>query len=201
MRGFWGLAISGSLLVSGGANAMNPGIKLSDVAYQGNGCPAGSVSVSMLPNKRAIRAVFNSHFVQLSGQPGQLVKRCKLTMNINLPKNRRVKLRQVRFRGFVDLPANSHARMSRNYRFNNTTKQVNTNWQGKRYQELVQREPFNVGWSECGRTIRLEMESLLEIKSRTKLLSGIGVDSFNHLNGRNYRGERGVKFLLDYTPC
>jgi len=195
------LAIVGTFAASGGVSAMNPDVRLTKIKYQGNGCPAGSVSVNILPNKRAIRAVFNNYNVQLSGQPGQLVKRCKLTMSLELPRNRRVKLRQIRFRGFVDLPANAHARMSRNYRFDNSTEKVTNNWQGKRYQEVVLREPFNVGWSACGRDIKLEMDSVLEVISRTKLPSGVGVDSFNQLNGRNYRGERGVKFMLDYTPC
>lgn len=201
MKVFLVLAIVGTVVTSGGVGAMNPDVRLTKINYQGNGCPAGSVSINMLPNKRAIRAVFNNYSAQLSGQPGQLVKRCKLSMSIELPENRRVKLRQIRFRGFIDLPANAHARMSRNYRFNNSTKKVTNNWQGKRYQEVVQREPFNVGWSECGKDIKLEMDSVLEVISRTPLPSGVGVDSFNQLSGRNYRGERGVKFLLDYTPC
>lgn len=201
MKGFWVLAIVGTFAMSGGANAMSPDVRLTKINIQGNGCPAGSVSVSLLPNKQAIRAVFNNYSAQLIGQSGQSVKRCKLSMSLVLPKNRRVKLRQIRFRGFVDLPENAHARMSRNYRFDNSTKKVTSNWQGKRYQEVVQREPFNVGWSACGRDIKLEMDSFLEVISKTKLPSGVGVDSFNQLNGRNYRGERGVKFLLDYTPC
>ena len=104
MKVFLVLAIVGTVVTSGGVGAMNPDVRLTKINYQGNGCPAGSVSINMLPNKRAIRAVFNNYSAQLSGQPGQLVKRCKLSMSIELPENRRVKLRQIRFRGFIDLP-------------------------------------------------------------------------------------------------
>lgn len=189
------------LLTSVGVNAMKPHIKLSSIKYYGSGCPRGSVSVSMTPNKGAINSVFDSYFAKFSGRPNQLVRRCKLSMYIHLPKNRRVRLRQVRFRGFLDLPVNSHARIERNYRFGDKVKRVSNSWRGKSFQIISRREPFNTAWSKCGKTTKLEIDSMLELVSKTKSESLIGVDSFDRLMSRDYRGERGWKFILDYTPC
>lgn len=188
-------------LVSTSANAMQPSIKIYDINYAGSGCPRGSVSVSMTPNKGAINAVFDHFFASVSKKPSQLVKRCKLSMSLNVPKNRRVRLRQVKFRGFFDLPANSYTKIARNYRFGNETKQVSRTWQGKGFRVINQREPFNTTWSKCGKNVRLEVDSMIELKSRSKSKSQAGVDSFDHLMKRDYRGERGWKFILDYTPC
>jgi len=178
-----------------------PHIKLIDVKYTGNGCPKGSVSISMTPNKGAINSVFDDFFASFSGKPNQQVRRCKLSLKIHIPENKRVKLRQVRFRGFVDLPVNAHARIERNYRFGNFTKSLSNAWKGKSFQVINRREPFNTRWSECGKDVKLEVDSMLELVSRAKDESNVGIDSFDRLMRRDYRGERGWKFILDYTPC
>jgi len=194
-------AVLGCLLVSTNVSAMQPDIRLTDIRYTGNGCPKGSVSVSMTPNKGAINSVFDDFFAGAIGQPSQVVRRCKFSMQLHLPKNKRARLRQVRFRGFVDLPLNAYAKIQRNYRFNNDTKRVVNNWKGKSFQVINRREPFNTKWTECGKTIKLEVDSVLELVSKAKDESLIGVDSFDRLMTRDYRGERGWKFILDYTPC
>lgn len=189
------------MLVPSSIHAMQPSIKVSDVNYAGTGCPRGSVSVSMTPNKGAINAVFDHFFSSFSGKPNQKIKRCKLSMRLHVPSNKRVRLRQIRFRGFIDLPANAYTKIVRNYRFGNTKKQLSKTWQGKLFKVINQREPFNTTWSVCGKDVRLEVESMMELKSRAVASSQVGVDSFDHLMTRDYRGERGWKFILDYTPC
>ncbi|RVU84196.1 DUF4360 domain-containing protein [Leucothrix sargassi] len=195
------IAALGCLFSSVGVSAMGPHVKLTNIKYVGNGCPKGSVSVSMTPNKSAINSVFDSYFATFSGKPNQQVRRCKLSVQIHLPKNKRARLRQVRFRGFVDLPVNAHARIERNYRFGDDIKRVSSSWNGKSFQVINQREPFNTTWSGCGSMIQLEVDSMLELVSKAKGESSVGVDSFDRLITRDYRGERGWKFILDYTPC
>ena len=189
------------VLVSASANAMQPSINIYEIRYAGSGCPRGSVSVSMTPNKGAINAVFDHFFASVGGRPNQQIKRCKLSMNLRVPKNRRVRLRQVKFRGFFDLPSNAYTKIVRNYRFDNATKQLTKTWQGKGFKVINKREPFNTTWSKCGKNVRLEVDSMIELKSRSKKASQAGVDSFDHFMKQDYRGERGWKFILDYTPC
>ena len=191
----------GCLLTSAGATAMEPHVNLRNIKYFGNGCPKGSVSVSMTANKGAVNTVFDEFFAKFSGRPGQSVRRCKLSMQIFLPKNKRARLRQVRFRGFVDLPVNAHARIERNYRFGDYKRRVSNNWKGKSFQVINRREPFNTVWSGCGEMVNLEVDSMLELVSKAQGDSSIGIDSFDRLVSRDYRGERGWKFILDYTPC
>lgn len=188
-------------LVPIGAEAMQPHVKLSNIRYYGNGCPSGSVSITMTPNKSAINAVFDDFFTSFSGKPNQKVRRCKLSMKVQVPKNKRVRLRQVRFRGFVELPFNSNARIVRNYRFDTRKKQLLTTVRGRAFKILNSREAFNTPWSKCGKDVVLQVDSMIELKSRSKKPAQLGVDSFNNLMSRNYRGERGWKFMLHYTPC
>ena len=180
---------------------MQPHVKLSKVKYSGNGCNKGSVSITMTPNKRAINAVFDDFFTSFSGKPNQKVRRCKLSMKIQVPKNKRVRLRQVRIRGFVELPKNAHARIVRNYRFDNRTKQIQSSLKGKTFQVINTREAFNTPWSKCGKDVVLEVDSMIELKSRSNSAAQLGIDSFNNMVSRIYRGERGWKFMLHYTPC
>ena len=188
-------------LLSTGASAMQPSIKIYDINYAGSGCPKGSVSVSMTPNKGAINAVFDRFYASLSKKQGQQVKRCKLSMSIQVPKNKRVRSRQVRFRGFYELPANAYTKFVRNYRFGSKTKQINKTLQSKGFRVINQREPFNTSWERCGKNVRLQVDSMIELKSRSDSSSQVGIDSFDQLMKRDYRGERGWKFILDFTPC
>lgn len=180
---------------------MQPHVKLSDIRYFGSGCPSGSVSITMTPNKRAVNAVFDDFFTSFSGKPNQQVRRCNLAMKIHIPKNKRVRLRQVRFRGFVELPKNSNARIVRNYQFDNRKKQLLTIVRGRAFKILNSREAFNTPWSKCGKDVWLRVDSMIELKSQSKKSAQLGIDSFNNLMSRNYRGERGWKFMLHYTPC
>ncbi|PID45969.1 MAG: hypothetical protein CSB47_06600 [Proteobacteria bacterium] len=190
-----------SVLIPVVVSAVHPSIKISDIYYSGSGCPRGSVSVSMTPNKRAISAVFDRFFTSFSGVPSQRVKRCRLSMSLHVPSNKRVRLRQVRFRGFVDLPKKSSAKIVRNYRFGGSVKQFIKTWQGESFKIINQREPFSTKWSQCGKGVRLEIDSMTELKTYNKLRSQVGVDSFDHLMKRDYRGERGWRFVLDYASC
>ena len=189
------------LFVPMGAQAMEPHVKLYNIKYSGNGCPRGSVSITMTPNKGAINTVFDSFFTSFTGKPNQQVRRCKLSMKIQIPKNKRVRLRQVRIRGFLELPKNAHARIVRNYRFDDRKKQLLTSVRGKTFKVLNTREAFNTPWSKCGKDVVLAVDSMIELKSRSKKSAQLGIDSFNHLASRIYRGERGWKFMLHYTPC
>lgn len=184
-----------------GASAMQPHVKLSNIKYTGSGCPAGSVSIAMAPNKGAINTVFDDFFTSFSGKPNQKIRRCKLAMKIKVPKNKRIRLRQVRFRGFVELPSNAHARIVRNYRFDNHKKQLLSTAKGRSFKIFNTREAFNTPWSRCGKDVTLEVDSMIELKSHSKKPAQLGIDSFNHLMSRRYRGERGWKFILHYTPC
>lgn len=181
--------------------AVHPSIKVTNLSYAGSGCPSGSVSVIMTPNKGAINAVFDHFFSAFEDRPDHKVKRCKFAMNVSIPNNKRVRLRQVRLRGFVDLPVNSNAKIVRSYRFDGATKRLTSTWKGKAFRVINRREPFNTTWSKCGKDVRLEVDSMMELKSRATSLSQIGIDSFDHLMTRDYRGERGWKFILDYMPC
>ena len=180
---------------------MGPHVTLSNVRYSGNGCPSGSVSITMTPNKRAINSVFDDFFTSFSGKPNQQVRRCKLSMKLSMPKKKRVRLRQVRFRGFVELPKNSNAKIVRNYRFGARKKQLTTAIRGRTFKVINTREAFNTPWSKCGKDVVLQIDSMIELKSRSPKTAQLGIDSFNHLMSRNYRGERGWKFMLQYTPC
>lgn len=181
--------------------AIQPDVKLVDVRYDGSGCPGGSVSTSMTPNKGAINAVFDHFFTLLEGKSSQNIKRCRLSMKIDVPKNKRVRLQQVKFRGFIDLPEDSETEIIRNYRFGNVSKQLSDTWTGEVFSIINQREAFNTKWSKCGKDVMLEIDSRMELRTQSTKRSQSGVDSFDHLMTLDYRGERGWKFILSYTPC
>ena len=155
----------------------------------------------MAPNKRWINAVFDSFALYLKGGPQIRRKNCELSMTLNVPEHKRMRLKQVRFRAFLDLPGKSNVRMTRNYQFGREARSVNHTWNGAKRKIIEMREPFNTSWSGCGERINMKVRTSIELKTRSDEASEVGVDSFNHYNHRDYRGERGWRFMLDYMPC
>lgn len=188
-------------LIMGGLYAKPSGLKLNNIKYAGNGCPGGSVSVGMAPNKRWINAVFDSFAVHLKGGPQTRRKNCELSMTLNVPNNKRARLKQVRFRAFLDLPKKSSVSMTRSYQFGRDRLPVRHRWSGANRKVIEMREPFNTSWSKCGERINMRVRTSVELKTKNNEASEVGVDSFNHYNRRDYRGERGWRFMLDYAPC
>lgn len=83
-------------------------ISLGQPSYGGNGCPAGSASVSLTGDGQTMSVLFDSFKAEAGNTTGRRIDRasCNLRIPINVPQGYSVALIDVDYRGFNAVPGN-----------------------------------------------------------------------------------------------
>src|SRR5262245_56951679 len=81
-------------------------IALGDPAYGGSGCPAGTASVALSPDQKAISLLFDQYVTEAGGQTQKRLDRksCNIAIPVHIPQGYSVSIFQVDYRGFVSVP-------------------------------------------------------------------------------------------------
>lgn len=81
-------------------------ISLGQPSYGGNGCPAGSASVSLTPDAKTMSILFDSFSAEAGNTTGRRIDRksCNLRVPINVPNGYSVALIGIDYRGFNAIP-------------------------------------------------------------------------------------------------
>jgi hypothetical protein len=95
-------------------------VKIMDMNYRGNGCPAGSVAANVSPDAQALTLIFDQ-FVASSEESstGLDVKNCKVDLKLSSPPGWKYALFCVDYRGFADLEAGTKGSTHAKVTFNN----------------------------------------------------------------------------------
>lgn len=92
-------------------------LALGEPRVRGNGCPEGSVGVSLTPDKKTVSFIFDQ-FISESGNSVELKKnrkRCSITLPIDVPKGWQVTVLQMEQRGFYSVPKKGQALIQTQY--------------------------------------------------------------------------------------
>jgi len=160
-----------SLSIFAGQNALAEGIELGNPGYGGNGCPAGSASVTLSPDKSALTILFDEFLVQADRYKKIDRKSCNIAIPVHVPQGFSISVIRADYRGFVSLPRRAQARFSAEYFFAGQT--------GPKYQKTFT-GPFDsdylVGndlgiqalvWSPCGADVNLRVNSSMMVRTLT----------------------------------
>ncbi len=73
--------------------------------YGGSGCPAGSVSVTLSPDQKALSLLFDEYTVDAGGATGRSFDRksCNVAIPVHVPQGRSVSILTVDYRGYNHL--------------------------------------------------------------------------------------------------
>lgn len=106
------LALSISAFQSAHADA----IQLGTPAYGGNGCPAGTASVTLSQDAQSLSLIFDQFVVEAGGANRSLERKsCNVAIPVHIPQGFSVSVVNVDYRGYVSLPAQASARMTAEY--------------------------------------------------------------------------------------
>jgi hypothetical protein len=85
----------------------------------GNGCPDGTMQVSFAPDNLSFSILFDQFIAESSGLRGARrdVMSCDALIPIEIPANMQMEITRVDYRGFVNLPAQSQARLHAIFNF------------------------------------------------------------------------------------
>jgi hypothetical protein len=87
-----------------------PDVRIESLSSKGSGCPGGTVHWTVAPNASAVSFLFDRY--QLQGSSPQLVSQCQFRFLLMYPKNYRLRVVGVDYRGGSVLPAGSTATIS-----------------------------------------------------------------------------------------
>ncbi|MBF0316409.1 MAG: DUF4360 domain-containing protein [Oligoflexia bacterium] len=148
-----------------------PNIVLGDPGYGGTGCPAGSASVTLSPDRTSLSILFDQYVTQAGGINGASFDRktCNIAIPVRVPQGYSISVFKVDYRGYVNIPRGGEARFNVEYFF-----------AGRRgpNQMKIFSGPFDqdyllssdivaeaVIWSGCGETVNLRVNSSMLVKS------------------------------------
>ncbi len=163
-----------SLLSVMGSNAMADDIRLGEAGYGGSGCPAGTASVTLSPDQKALSIIFDDYVVEAGADIGKRIgrKNCSIAVPVHVPQGYSVSIIDVDYRGYVSLPRGAQARFSTEYFF-----------AGKRGPRFVKSfrgytdDDYTISntlgvhanvWSKCGADVNLRVNSSMMVRSNRK---------------------------------
>lgn len=94
-------------------------ISLGAPGYGGSGCPAGSVSVTLSPDEKALSLLFDEYTVEAGGTTGKSYDRksCNVAIPVHVPQGRSVSILTVDYRGYNHLASRASSQFNVEYFF------------------------------------------------------------------------------------
>ncbi len=145
-------------------------ISLGTPGYGGNGCPGGSASVTLSPDKKTLSLIFDSFIVEAGGAAPRVArKNCNIAIPVHIPQGFSVSLISADYRGFNALPQGATAKFLTEYFFAGFTgpKFQKTFYGSLNSDYLVQNTlgvMANV-WSPCGQSVNLRVNTSMLVQS------------------------------------
>lgn len=140
-------------------------IALGVPGYGGNGCPAGSASVTLSPDAKSLSIIFDQFITEAGPNVGKRLDRkaCNIAIPVHVPSGYSISIIAVDYRGFVSLPRAATAKLSAEYFF--------AGMQGPRFVKDfrgVQNTDYTFSntlgvaanvWSPCGADVNLRVNA------------------------------------------
>ena len=191
------VAMSASLLTP---SALADDIQLGEPGYGGNGCPAGTASVTLSPDKKSLSIIFDEFMVEAGGYTRKRLarKNCNLAIPVHVPQGMSISLIDVDYRGYLSIPRRAQARFSAEYFFagQRGPKYVKT-FRGEMDDEYLISNKLGVQamvWSKCGADVNLRVNtSMMARTNRQKEEVLATVDSADF--------SAGIVYHLKWKKC
>lgn len=172
-------------------------VSLGQPSYGGSGCPAGSAAASVSPDGSSLSILFDRYAVEAGGSnPRVARKSCNMSIPVKVPNGMSVSLISADYRGFVDLPAGSEARLDTEYFFGGSRGPAySQRFNGRFSNTYLKRHQMAAAaniWSACGADVNLRVNSGMMVRSNgAAALATVDSADFN----------AGILYHLRYRSC
>ena len=168
-------------------------IHLGTPNYGGNGCPQGTASATLSPDRQSLSILFDSYIAEAGGHTGLNVDRksCNIAIPVHVPQGYSISVFKVDYRGYTFVPAGGSARFNVEYFF-----------AGQRGPSMARTFPGFVNnnylisnniaasamvWSGCGESVNLRINSsMMALTNSSKAQTLATVDSTDIKSGLIY---------------
>jgi hypothetical protein len=158
-------------------------VTIDGTAYSGSGCPQGTVSTLLSPDKSVVTFGFDSFQATIGPQsnPTDKQKNCQLHLNLRYPQGFQLSIMTATYHGYVRLDQGVSANFISSYYFSQNAGSVSntrTTLSGPQYQNgqtYTKQDSIpnsSVVWSPCGANGMLNINSRIALNSNDARGSG-----------------------------
>lgn len=191
--------LSVSLLVTS-LTAAADDIALGHPAYGGNGCPAGSASVTLSPDAKSLSIIFDQFLTEAGPASRKTIDRksCNIAVPVHVPQGFSVSVLSVDYRGFVSLPSQAQATLNAEYFFAGMVgPRFARQFQGRTEQEYLFNNTLGVQatvWSPCGADTNLRVNASMMVRNTNRQLDALATVDSADINA-------GIIYQLQWRRC
>ncbi|MBF0297129.1 MAG: DUF4360 domain-containing protein [Oligoflexia bacterium] len=183
-----------ALLSSLSVFALGPqDISLGTPGYAGNGCPAGSASITLSPDRKSLSILFDQYVANAGGSTGKSLDRktCNLAVPVHVPQGYSISVFKVDYRGYVNVPVGGNGNFNVEYFFAGVRgpRAVKTFQGGYDSEYTLSNDLIGraLVWSPCGQDVNLRVNSAMLVKSNSAFEDAMAtVDSIDIKAGMIY---------------
>ncbi len=168
-------------------------IQLGVPGYGGNGCPAGTASVTISPDQKSLSILFDQYLVEAGSSTGKSLDRksCNLAIPVKVPQGYSISVFQVDYRGFVAVPFGGRGQFNAEYFFAGMQgpRQTKTFVGGTNspYELTSRLGAEALVWSACGADVNLRVNTSMLVQSNSSYEDALAtVDSADVTAGLVY---------------
>lgn len=158
-------------------------IALGEPGYGGNGCPAGSASVTLSPDQKSLSLIFDQFIAEAGPGVGKRLDRkaCNIAIPVHVPNGFSISIIAVDYRGFVSLPRAATAKLQAEYFFAGMQgPRFVKDFRGQQDTDYVFNNTLGVManvWSPCGADVNLRVNASMTLTNGTAQDAMATVDS------------------------
>jgi hypothetical protein len=168
-------------------------IRLGSPAYGGNGCPAGTASVTVSPDQSAVSILFDQFVAEAGATTGRRVDRksCNLSIPVEVPQGYSVALFQVDYRGYNAVPVGGQTRFDSEYFWAGARgPRISRQFTGPTNSNFTLTDNLiatSLVWTPCGASVNLRINASMMAMADASMRQTIGiVDSADVSSGLIY---------------
>lgn len=174
-------------------------IRLGAPGYGGNGCPAGSASVTLSPDKKSLTLIFDQYLVEAGGINARVGRKsCNIAIPVHVPNGLSVSIISADYRGFNSLPRGARSTFSAEYFFaGQRGPKATRSFYGPLDSDYLIENDLVVGalvWSRCGESVNLRVNS-----SMTTITNSQGDDALSTVDSADFKA--GIVYKLQFRRC
>lgn len=158
-------------------------ISLGQPAYGGTGCPQGSASTVLSPDRKSLSILFDSYYVEAGGSTNKSFARkaCSLAIPVHVPQGISVSILAIDYRGYNNVPAGATSQFDVEYFFAGTSgpkfKKVFNGPVDADYVITNKLTASSLVWSACGADVIVRTNSGIRVRTQNNKEALATVDS------------------------
>lgn len=179
-------------------------IRLGIPGYGGTGCPGGTVSATLSPDRKALSLIFDQYVVEAGGTTGRRIdrKNCQVAVPVHIPQGLSFSIIQMDYRGFNSLPYGAYSQLNLEYFLAypgsaTSGPKYSKRWNGNINNDYLVSNAIGLAatiWSPCGGDLNLRTATSMMVATNSRNEQSLAtLDSIDI--------KAGIRYLLQWRTC